>query len=1091
MRVPKFGALAVTAVTAAIACFITTPLAAQEAVIRGRVTAQTGEPLGGANVLVANTNVGAVTGSNGSYTLTVGAASVRGQQVVLTARYIGHKPQTRTITLSAGEQQQDFTLDLDPLRLDEVVVTGVADATDRKKLTFTVGSVGTEQLQAVPGANALEGIQGKVAGVRLVPQSAQPGSEPAIKLRGATSISGRQDPLYIVDGVIARYGIADIASADVERIEVVKGAAASSLYGSNGANGVVQIFTKRGTSLPEGSMQITLRAEAGVNTMPRRMQFSRSHAWEVEETAGYCAATGLALDDPLTPEDESQVWTVDPVGNYCLNPDSARNTKPDGIADNPFVVEHDHWSAMVNSGPFATQYFSLGQRRGTTNFNASFENTRNEGVIFGLGGYTRRNVRLNLDYQVRPNVDASFSTFYAASTNGRAAEGTGSPFFGLMFVQPDVDLTACCNPDSSPYKAEVPLSGDVANDFNPLYELANRKINQDRNRFTGAAKVRWRMMDWLSAEGSFGYDQEGEFYKDLLPRPYYPSSGTDPDPGSLLERTLNGYQVNTGVTLTSIRRFGNITNTTKLGTLYENQRNRGLVAFASQFKAGGVPEFGGVDQGSLTTGSADTTIKNFNYFGVTTFDIKDRYVIDALVRRDGSSLFGPENRWATYYRVSGAWRVTEDVRVPGLDEWRLRASYGTAGLRPGYDNQYEILAVSSTGYNKLILGNPFLKPAQASELEVGTNLDFGGGRLSLEYTFARKDSKDQILLVDLPALTGFSLGQWQNAGGLQSKTHEITFAARLLNSPRAGLTLNIVGDRTRQRITDWNLPERLYGFQQMPAAFFLGKNRDLGVLYGNHWVRDVNELYDDPAKAAVNGPGQAWSPDSVMINEDGYVVRRSTYGTGDERAIKYVYCKRPGPAGSCLQTDNIVEIGNANPDFNLSFGLAFNVHRFAVNALLDWSHGGELYNGTRQWAFQATRDRVQDQAGKGLNDATCGAVSDPMPSCPRKALGYYGVGFYNGLESNDFFIESGSYAKLKELSISYTLGNEQLRRIGFMRSFREMRIGFIARNLFTITNYSGLDPEVSGLSGDPFQVRMDWFQYPQFRTYTGSIELGF
>jgi TonB-linked SusC/RagA family outer membrane protein len=1076
MRVPKL---------LAVVCFLTTPLAAQDAVIKGRVTARSGEPLGGANVLVANTNVGAVTGANGTYTLTVGAAVVRGQQVVLTARYIGHKPQTRTITLSAGEQDQDFTLEADPLRLEEVVVTGVAEATDRRKLGFTVGSVNQAQLQAVPGANALEAIQGKIAGVRFVPQSAAPGSEPALKLRGATSISGRQDPLYIVDGVISRYGIADIAPEDVERIEVVKGAAASSLYGSNGANGVVQIFTKRGSSIAEGSMQVTLRTEAGVNTMPRRMQFSHSHAWEMEISPGYCFA-------------QDTTWTVDPVGNYCLNEDGGRSTKPDGIADNPFVVQHDHWNAMINNGPFATQYVSLGQRRGTTNFNASFENTRNEGVIFGLGGYTRRNVRLNLDYQVRPNLDASFSTFYGTSNNGRASEGTGSPFYSLMFVQPDVDITACCNPDGSPYVAEVPLSGDVANDANPLYELANRKITQDRNRFTGAAKLRWRMYDWLSAEGSFGYDQEGEFYKDLIPRPYYTSSGGEPDPGSLLERTLNGYQYNTGVTLTSIRRYGNITNTIKLGTLYESQRNRGLQSFAGTLRIGNVPEFSSVDRASVEPRSADTTIRNVNYFGVTTFDIKDRYIIDALVRRDGSSLFGPENRWATYYRVSAAWRVTEDVKVPGIDEWRLRASYGTAGLRPCFDCQFEILTVTSTGFDKIIRGNPALKPAQASELELGTNFDFGGGRYTVEYTYARKDSKDQILLVDLPALTGYREGQWQNAGGLRSNTHEITFAARLINTPRTGLTLNIVGDRTRQKITDWRLPtglplpERLYAFEQMPAAFFLGPNRDLGVLYGNHWVRDVNELYDDPAKAALNGSGQAWSPDSVMINEDGYVVRRSAYGTSAERAIKYVYCKVPLPGGGgCRRTDNIVEIGNANPDFNLSFGLALNYHRLAVNALLDWSYGGQLYNGTRQWAFQATRDRVQDQAGKPLNDATCGVVSDPMPSCPRKALGYYGVGFYNGLESNDFFIESGSYAKLKELSFSYTLGSEQLRRIGLLHSIRELRLAFIARNLFTITKYTGLDPEVSGLQGDPFQVRMDWFQYPQFRTFTGSIELGF
>jgi len=259
-------------------------------------------------------------------------------------------------------------------------------------------------------------------------------------------------------------------------------------------------------------------------------------------------------------------------------------------------------------------------------------------------------------------------------------------------------------------------------------------------------------------------------------------------------------------------------------------------------------------------------------------------------------------------------------------------------------------------------------------------------------------------------------------------------------------------------------------------------------MYGNHWIRNIDELYADPAKAALSGPGQTWSRDSVMVNEDGYVVRKSVYGTPNERAIKYVYCKLPGPSGTCLITSNIVKIGNANPKFNLSFGLSFTMSRLSVNALLDWSYGGQLYNGTRQWAFQATRDRVQDQFGKPQNAATCGVVSDPMPSCPQKALPYYGVGFYNGLDPDDYFIESGSYAKLKELGVNYTFSRDQLGAIG-LRNLGELRFGVIARNLFTITKYTGLDPEVSGLFGDPFQVRMDWFQYPQFRTLSAVVEI--
>jgi len=1082
MRVPKL---------VAIACFITMPLAAQDAVIRGRVNAQGGEPLGGANVTIASSNFGAATAANGTYTITIGAEAVRGQQVVLTVRYISYRPGTRTVTLTPGTQEQNFELQPDPFRLEEVIVTGVADATDRRKLSFTVGTVGQQELQQVPGASALVALQGKVAALRIVPNSAQPGGEPSIRLRGATSISGRQDPLYIVDGVITRFGLADVAPEDVERVEVIKGAAASSLYGSDAANGVVQVATKRGSSLPDGTLRVTTRTEAGINRMPKRMQFSRSHAWEVDETSGYCVATGLALEDAdgnPTPEN----WTVAPNANYCLNEDDARITKPDGIADNRFPVYYDHWNAVVDNGAFSTGYVSLGQRRGNTNFNVSFQNTRNQGVIFGLGGYTRQNFRLNLDQQLHPNVDASFSTFFGRSTNGRTEEGQGGPFFGLMFLQPDVDIAACCNPDGSRYVARVPLGGDVANDFNPLYELSNRYIQNDRNRFTGSGRLRWRVRDWLSAEGSFAYDQEGVSFKDVRSFGYLTSSGTTTN-GTLTDTTKNDWQSNSALTLTSVRRFSNITNTTKVGAVFEEQRNRMLTTFAGELRVGGVPEHEADALSAVDPGSWDQSIRNTNYYGITTFDIKDRYIVDALVRRDGSSLFGPESRWATYYRLSGAWRVTEDFRIPVLDEWRLRASYGTAGLRPGYDNQYEILAVTPAGFRTEILGNPLLKPARSAELELGTNLEFGSGRYTLEYTYAQKTTKDQILLVDLSAVArnelaqgGFSQ-QWQNTGALRSRTHELTFATRLISTPTTNLTLNIVGDRTRQVITEWDLPARLYGFQQMPATFFLAPGSDLGVLYGNRWVRNIDDLYADPAKAALSGPGQTWSRDSVMFNEDGYVVRRNQYGRSSERAIKYAFCKRTDTVtGNCLETSEVVQIGNANPDFNLSFGTTLNYKRLVVNALLDWSKGGDLYNGTRQWAFQATRDRVQDQAGKPQNAATCTTVGD----CPQKALGYYGVGFYNGLAPNDYFVENGSYIKLKELSVNYTFVRDQLQRIR-LGALSELRLGFIARNLFTITDYSGLDPEVSGLFGDPFQVRMDWFQYPQFRTFSTVVELTF
>ena len=1064
-------------------------LSAQQATITGRVTAAGGQALGGANVTVSGTDAAGVSSEAGTYTITVPAASVRGQTATVTARYIGYKPLSRTVTLRAGTQEVNFTLERDPLRLEEVVVTGTAEATELRKTTFTVGRVNEEQLQEVPGTSALVAVQGKVSAVRLVPNSAQPGGEPSLRLRGATSIGGRQDPLVIVDGVITSFGLADMAPEDIERVEVIKGAAASSLYGSNAANGVVQVFTKRGSQLADGSLRVTTRMEVGTNNMPGEMEFARTHSWHLNGTgADACAAKNAA-------------WTVDPVGNYCLNAQGARIVEANQISDNPFVVYYNHWDEVVTGGAYATQYVSVGQRRGPTNFNASVQNTRNEGVIFGLGGYTRQNYRMNLDQRLRSNVDASFSAFFGKSSNGRTEEGQGGPFFGLMFLQPDVNILAT-NPDGTPYKAAVPLSGDVANDFNPMYELHNRKINQDRNRFSGSSRVRWRITDWLSSEGSFGYDQESDSYSDLTPFGYLDSQGTKTN-GGLYKRAIDNSQFNTGVKLTSIRSFmdDQITNTTSIGASIEDQTNARLETGANVLKVARVPEFNASEQSSLYSGSRDETIRTQNYLALTTFDIKDRYILDGLVRRDASSLFGPGARWATYYRASAAWRVTQDFTVPFVDEWRLRASYGTAGLRPLFDYQYEILAVNASGFSKEILGNPLLKPAHSAETELGTNFEFGNGSYSLEYTYASKDTKDQILLVDLPAVAGFKQ-QWQNTGRLKSTTHEASLGARLWESGNKSLTLNMVGDKTKQRITEWTIPERLYSYQQMPAAFFLGANSDLGVIYGNKWITSIDELDDNPATAAAFLAGTD-SPNNYMVNEDGYVVSKAAYGTINERAIKYTKCKIAGATpGSCAVTTQTVEIGNANPDFNLSFNPNLKWDRFTINGLVDWSQGGDLYNGTRQWAFQSVRDRDQDQSKKAANATDCStngttaaAVAAPMAApalgkCPRKPAPYYGVGFYNGLDPNDYFIEDGSYAKLKEFSVHYSLSPGQMRAIGLGR-IPGARLGLIGRNLFTWTKYEGLDPEVSGLFGDPFQVKMDWFQYPQFRTLSALVEFTF
>ncbi len=1040
MRAFRFGAVIVAG---AISALLAAAAPAQaQGIVSGRVTGEGGEPLGGANVFIQDMNIGAATTTAGLYTINVPADRANGQTVTLIARFIGYSPVRRQVTLTSGPQTQDFTLRRDPIQLNEVVVTGTADATETKKLGFAVGVVSEAQLKEVPATSALGGLNGKVAGAHVQSPAGAPGQAPSIKLRSATSLTGTQEPLIIIDGTITRATLADINSEDIERIEVIKGAAASSLYGSDAANGVVQIFTKRGANNAEGDLAITARNEYGRSSLPNRIPTSAAHAYQVDANGDY-----LRTD--------------------CSNPDKTlcpRIPEADGIADNGYQVVNDHQDAALQTGEFYTNYVSMGKRAGNTNWNASFQNTRQEGIIFGLDGYTRRNFRLNVDQVINDKFDLSFGGFYGASNNDEVTQGPGSPFFSLTFVEPDVDLLAD-NPDGSPFRARIP--DRVANAANPLYSLANISLDTDRQRYSGNVKGRYRLFDWLSAEGNFNYDAETETFTQTTPFGFLDPLGSSTD-GNLFRQQLNGRSYNTGATLTSTYTFGAVRNTTKAAYVFEDQTGDLFSLNASKFTVTRVPEFTAVDPANLTPVSRSTTIRNRNSFLITTFDIKDRYIVDGLIRRDESSLFGPAERGANYYRVSGAYRLTEDFKIPGVQEFRLRASRGTAGLRPPFNAQYETFAIEGGSPVKVNLGNNELKPAHSTENEVGFNLEFLD-RFSAEYTYSKKRTTDQILLVPLSAATGYQF-QFQNNGTLEGNTHEMALGAVIANKKDFFWRLNVTADRTRQNITELNTAPFLVGpfyqgSDEVTQIFRIAEGQKFGVMFGSRTVRSLDQLYEDPAKRALSGAGQAWSPDSVLINEEGFVVRRSTFQTINERPIRFVNA----------DGESIVEIGDVNPDFNASFASNITFRNFSVSGIVDWVHGGNIYNGTRQWPFFENRDRIYDQRGK--------------PEEEKKPQQYYNF-FYNSIDPIDFFVEDGSYVKLKEVAVNYTLPATFLQRVR-LGALEGAKIGVIGRNLFTATDYSGYDPEVAGLDGDPYSYRFDGFSYPNFRTFTFVVELGF
>ncbi|MBX9928963.1 MAG: SusC/RagA family TonB-linked outer membrane protein [Gemmatimonadaceae bacterium] len=991
-------------------------------------------PLGGASVSIPELGVGAITSLDGRYSFTFDASKARGQPVNVVARFIGYKPKRMPVTVAAGRIDKDFDLEKDVLNLDQVVVTGVSDATSQKKTAFAVGVVDNSQLKETPSVTPLGGLNGRVAGASLVTTSGQPGSAPAIRLRSATSLTGRQDPLIIVDGTITRLTLADIASEDIERVEVIKGAAASSLYGSDAANGVVQIFTKRGASLAEAQTAVTFRNEYGSSWLPNKVPLNAAHEYQ-----------------------------IDAAGNFVRNANGDRLQKADKIADNPYKENYDLLGQVFKPGNFLTNYLSVGQRRGGTNFAVSFQNTKDDGVLNVVRGFARQNFRVNVDQQLNDKLDFSAGAFYGRS-NADQPDNNGAIFFGLRFLEPNVDLTAN-NADGSPFNAVIkqpPLSGNVAN---PLYQMTNRAITNSRDRFTGTFKTRYRPRTWLTAEGNFNYDVASQSYKDFTPLGFLNSSGAR-GAGRLEQQVRNDRTYNAGATLTSVKAYKDwFTNTTKVAWVYEDQINSLLGVTATALTVPRVTEFSAAKQDATSPvlpGSNTQTIRNQNFFAVTTFDIKDKFILDGLVRRDESSLFGKDARVQNFYRASTAYRVSEDIKIKGVDEMKLRASYGTAGLRPVFDAQYEQFAIAGGAPVKITLGNPGLLPAYSRETEVGFNVNFLKN-FTLEYSYSDKTTTDQIINAPVSSATGYR-NQWINAGTLAGQTHELAASAVLLSKADKFWRVNVAADRTRQKITDLSIGAFLVGpdvNNGNTAIFRIAKGQPFGVLYGSRWIKTEAQLLETISSGNLTG-----TKADYVVNEEGYYVPKADWRTVNERPLKFY--QKDGTS--------VVQIGDVNPDFNLSFATNAQWKSFSLNALLNIVQGGKIYNYTRQWPFNEQRDPVFDQRAK--------------VQVEKKPVTYYQT-FYNNFDPNDYFVEDGSFMRLRELALNYALPKSLTKKFG-LSDTQSARLGIVGRNLWTKTNYGGYDPDVTGPGGgNPFAYRVDYFTYPAFRTFTAMLEIGF
>lgn len=1012
--------------------------ASAQATLTGKVVNEQGAPLMGASVSIPSLGIGTTTNDRGTYLLNVSERQAQSQQVVVTARFIGYTPQQQPVTLTAGSHVMDFTLKADPFRLEGMIVTGVAESTSVKKLSFSVAQVTSDQVKDVPAANPIAALAGKVAGAKVELGVGNPGANPAIRLRGATNLTvGASAPLIIVDGVILkdvnRNSISDIDAQDIESIEVLKGAAASSFYGSDAANGVINITMKRGRNLPDNHVSVTARTEYGQSGIPHWISLNHSH-------------------------------------DYVLNSDGtiqlvkgSRVVETDQIADNPYPTSgpgawRNQLKTWLGNNSYYNNDVQVGLRRGNTNFNSSFSTDHNGGILPFRDGQYKQNARMNVDQGLGDKVDLSGSFTYGLQRNDYNPTSSAG-WFELLQAPPDVDLAHPNGANDVLYDPAIPAYASPNARANPLYQLANEQYRLRRERILGSAALRYRPFQWLRLEGNYGTDRLNEQSQTYDFRGYLNEAG-NPGDGSLTKAARSNVSWNSQLRATASKLFfSKVLSTTSAAYQLENSHFDQFSAGGTQLNVTDVIDLAALDPTQLTLNSDIQDQRTIDYMASQSFDIKDRYIIDGLYRRDGSSLFGPNNRWADFYRISGAYRISEDFHIPGFQELKIRAARGTAGLRPRFLDQYEYYNVSGGQITKTQLGNKNLKPAILTENEYGINSSFLD-RFDLELVFADRNTKGAFLDVPLSlAQSGGFTSQIQNAADVGSKSFEVSLQSRVIDRPNYSYNISITGDHTTQRILSMNrAPFRVNADNsQGQNVFYYAAGQPLGIIYGTRFVHTFAQLKENPAFAnAVES--------DYVVNPLGYLVPVATRGTSKEQPIVYV-----NAAGQ-----NTFVIGNVNPDFNFGFANDFRVGPFNIHALFDGQKGGQIYNFSKQWMFQDLRSGDIDQSGK-----------DPSQ---KIAQPFYSAGLYNGLNADEYFVEDGSYIKLRELSVAYNLAPRFVEKIAFGRA-TGARIALVGRNLYTWTHYSGFDPDVT--AGSDFNYRIDGFRYPNFRTITGQFEIQF
>ena len=1058
----------------------------QEIQIGGKVIdAATQQPLPGVSVLIRNTNNGILTDDQGRFKLQAKANDV------MVISYIGYTGQE----IRVNSKQLIYNISLEPTTsdLEEVVVTGYS--TQRKKdLTGAVAVVDVGQLKSQPTASAVEALQGRATGVQIIADGA-PGSTPQIRIRGYSTINNN-DPLYVIDGVPYEGKLSWLNQNDIESMQVLKDASAASIYGARANNGVVIITTRKGT---KGKVTINLDAYYGVQT-PRSSTFPKMlspQQWIENQYLAFRNAGENPLDQYATLYGSGE----NPVlPDYLLAGGKVGTQITDADID-PSLYNYartaDDFYQITKANKAGTNWFDeLTENAPTQSYQLSARGGSDDAVYAMSGGYLKQNGNLVYTGFQRYNIRAN-TTFYALDKRLRFGENAQYSYtegYG-MGVNPNVagDYQGEGSVLGFAYRIQniVPVydimgnfagtkGGALGNGENPVAIAYRAKDDKNRsNFFFGNAFAEYDIMDGLTLRTNFGLRYENYNGMDITyPNPEF-SEGSFND--GLSE--YQGYNadwtwtntLNYKATLAEDHNLNVL-----VGTEAIKNRNRQLNGNRNSFFIINSLDYWYLSQGSTNIGNSSTGNVGslFSIFGKADYSYKDRYLLSATIRRDGSSNFGTDNLYGVFPAGSAAWRVSEEAfmqPVEWLTDLKIRAGYGVTGNQriPAFQflNRFSSTLASSaypiaggnaftTGIYQSDYSNNAIKWEELHSLNVGLDFTLWNGDLDGSFDWYERKTKDMLYQLPLPALAvGLATSPYVNIGDMKNSGVELSLGYHYGHSQQKPFTLDLAANISRNVNEVVSLApsvtQQVYGDFRSLQTTILKKGAPYGSFYGYQMIgiyQNDDDLANSPkyADARVGGP-------------------------------KYADLSGPdGTPDGIIGPDDRTIIGSPHPDFLYSLSVNAAYKNFDVLMFFNGSQGNQNYEATRYFtdfgAFAGQKSvRVLD-AWSPTN------TSSLTPSA------YQGASDFE-YASSSYYVQDASFFKMKNLQIGYNLPVKQL--FGNNTSVQRMRFYFGVTNVFTITDYTGLDPEISQTNSTFSALGVDFGIYPMGRQYMLGVNIGF